>query len=86
MEARKRVLAGSLSVRQTEKLVDRMKNPAKAKPPSKAAVQLRAEEDTLRRKLGTKVSITRKGKRGRIVIEFYSDDELESILARIKGS
>ena len=86
LTARNRVLAGSLSVRQTEKLVDRLKNPAKVKAPSSVAVQLKAEEEKLRRKLGTKVSISRKGKRGRIVIEFYSDDELESIISRIKGT
>ena len=84
--ARNKVLAGGLSVRQTEKLVERLKNPAKVKSPSKAAVQMKAEEDSLRRKLGTKVSITRKGKTGRIVIEFYSDDELEAIISRIKGA
>lgn len=84
LQARAKVLAGSLSVRKTEKLVERLKNPRPAAAPTKAAVQLKAEEESLRRRLGTKVSISKKGKRGRIVIEFYSDDELESILAKIK--
>ena len=84
LQARNRVLAGSLSVRKTEQLVERLKNPRPAKAPPKAAVQLKAEEDRLRRRLGTKVSISKKGKRGRIVIEFYSEEELESILSKIK--
>ena len=84
LQARNRVLAGSLSVRKTEQLVERLKNPRPQKAPPKAAVQLKAEEDRLRRRLGTKVSISKKGKRGRIVIEFYSEEELESILSKIK--
>ena len=86
LNARNKVLTDSLSVRQTEKLVERLKNPDKPKIPPKAAVQMKAEEDRLRRKLGTKVSITKKGKTGRIIIEFYSNDELETIISRIKGA
>lgn len=42
-------------------------------------------EDGLRRLLGTKVSLHKRKDRGRIEIEFYSDDELERILSFLFG-
>ncbi|HEU4402539.1 MAG TPA: ParB/RepB/Spo0J family partition protein [Candidatus Polarisedimenticolia bacterium] len=40
---------------------------------------VRAAEDRLCRALATKVRINKKGKRGRIEIEFYSDEELDRL-------
>ena len=42
-------------------------------------------EDELKKKLGTKVKIKRKGKRGSINIEFYSDAELDRLLEFLRG-
>ncbi len=36
--------------------------------------------DNLKGSLGTKVEIKRQGKEGRIVVFFYSDDELDRLL------
>lgn len=83
LEAREQILGMNLTVRQTEKLVERLKSPRPAPSPAPAAVQLKAEEDRLRRHLGTKVAITKRGKRGRIVIEFYSEEELDRLLGTI---
>ena len=44
----------------------------------------RVEED-LRRSLGTKVSLARSRKGGRIVIEYYSDEELGRLYDRLTG-
>ena len=44
----------------------------------------RVEED-LRRRLGTKVSLSRSRKGGRIVIEYYSDEELGRLYERLIG-
>ncbi|MBI5077217.1 ParB/RepB/Spo0J family partition protein [Candidatus Falkowbacteria bacterium] len=44
---------------------------------------LEEKEDQLRRALDTKVNINQKGERGQIIIEFYSDEELDSIINRI---
>ena len=41
--------------------------------------------DDLRRWLNTKVKIVQRGKRGRIIVEFYSTEELERIVEKIKG-
>ena len=45
----------------------------------------RVEED-LRRSLGTKVILARTRRGGRIVIEYYSDDDLGRIYERIVGA
>ena len=69
-----------LSVRQIEKLAKEVKEPAsKPKPKKKSADEKRVEED-LRKALGTKVNLNRKGKKGKIEIEFYSSEELERLI------
>jgi ParB family chromosome partitioning protein len=35
---------------------------------------------------GTRVSVTRRGSQGKIVVEFYSDEELRGILDRLNRS
>ena len=76
------IVKKGLSVREAEALANKLKNPAKEKKP-KVASELKAVEDRLRKSLGTKVSVTAKAKGGRIVIEYYSAEELDSILEKI---
>lgn len=85
LAARAKVLHRRLTVRQTERLVEQMRNPARVRPRPPAFVQLKAEEDELRARLGTKVSVIRRGQTGRIVIEFFSDEELSRLLDFFKG-
>ena len=84
LSARAKVLHKRLSVRETEQLVDRLSSPRSPRRPASAAGQLSAEADSLRSSLGTKVSINRRGQRGRIVIEFFSDEELDRLLDLLK--
>ena len=42
-------------------------------------------EEELRRSLGTKVSLARSRRGGRIVIEYYSDEELGRLYERLTG-
>jgi ParB family chromosome partitioning protein len=74
------VIARGLSVRDTETLVKRLlERGADSTAPSPAKpidVHTRAAEDQLRLTLGTRVRIVRRGTRGRIEIEFVSEDEL----------
>jgi len=37
-------------------------------------------QDDLKRSLGTKVEIRKRGKKGTVVVHFYSDDELDRLL------
>jgi ParB family chromosome partitioning protein len=78
-----------LSVRQTEELVRRLREPRAARSVAAPATRLdpdleRVEED-LRQRLGTKVSLSRSRKGGRIVIEYYSDEELGRLYERLIG-
>lgn len=75
-----------LSVRQIEKLSKETKAPAKkpAKKVSKSADEKRVEED-LKNALGTRVNLNRKGKKGKIEIEFYSSDDLERLIELLKS-
>ena len=81
------VVARGLSVRQTEELVRRLKEqPATAKTQARTTdgEMDRLEED-LRTALGTKVQIARSRKGGRIVIEYYSDEEFSRLFDRLTG-
>lgn len=70
-----------LSVRQIEALAKESKQPQATKKPRKVktADEKRVEED-LKNALGTKVNLNRKGRGGKIEIEFYSADELERLI------
>ena len=41
---------------------------------------LQSLEDQLKRSLGTKVEIRKRGGRGQIMVHFYSDDELDRLM------
>ena len=74
------VIARSLSVRETESLVKKLVEAGKphraAAEPKPADVHTRAAEDRLKLLLGTRVRIVRQGTRGRIEIDFVSEEEL----------
>jgi ParB family chromosome partitioning protein len=80
----KEILAKGLSVRQTEALIKRTGTEAKPaagkKAGDSAAAHLSSLADKFSRIFGTKVRIIRKGRRGKIEIEFYSDDDLNRLL------
>jgi ParB family chromosome partitioning protein len=73
------VIARNLSVRETESLVKRFADAGRLEQkaaPKPVDVHTRAAEDRLRLALGTRVRIVRQGARGRIEIDFASEDEL----------
>lgn len=81
-----KVFDEKLSVRETEKLVKDLKNPKK--PKEKKVIQnafvYTDLENRMKEILGTKVSIAAKGNgKGKIEIEYYSDDELERMFEMI---
>jgi ParB family chromosome partitioning protein len=86
--AAKAVIDDDLSVRQTEELVRRLRTP---REPTAARVdrmpdpELERVEEDLRRALGTKVSMARSRRGGRIVIEYYGQDELNRLYDRLMG-
>lgn len=73
------VISGGLSVRATEVLVRKITEPPAAveiPEVSEKDVHTRQAEERLRVVLGTRVTIQRKGKGGRVEIEFVNEDEL----------
>ncbi len=83
-------IARGLSVRQLEELARRLRDEAGGTPrPAAGARQPDAEiervEDELRRALGTKVRLARSRRGGRIIIEWYGNEELERLYERLTG-
>ncbi|KXG73852.1 ParB/RepB/Spo0J family partition protein [Thermotalea metallivorans] len=81
-EIAKEVDEKGLSVRETEALVAKiLKGKIKKALPKKAKdTSLLFLEDALKSILGTKVNIIRGKKKGKIEIEYYSDEELERLV------
>jgi ParB family chromosome partitioning protein len=82
------VIGQDLSVRQTEELVRRLREPRHeptVRPQRAIDPDLERVEEDLRRALGTKVSLARSRRGGRIVIEYYSDEELGRLYDRLTG-
>jgi ParB family chromosome partitioning protein len=81
------IITRNLSVRETESMVKKIADDgpprAAAAPPEPADVHTRAAEENLRLALGTRVRIVRRGSRGRIEIDFNSEDELIRIFEQL---
>ena len=81
----KLVTAGNLSVRQTEKLIEQSiiaKQPV-VRPPR--TTQGRDLEDRLQKRLGTKVTLHPRGQGGKLVIHYFSSDELDGVVETLLG-
>jgi ParB family transcriptional regulator, chromosome partitioning protein len=89
--AAQKVMALSLSVRQTESYVQGLINPeTKEKKESKANTQpedpnVREAQDRIRRTLGLKVRIEDKKGKGRVIIEYSGLEDFDAILTALGG-
>lgn len=82
-----RIVKDRLSVRDTEKLVKNLNQPVKKTPKKqlKNDFVYKDMEEQLKQTIGTKVKINRKSENeGKIEIEYYSQDDLEKIVAYFK--
>jgi ParB family chromosome partitioning protein len=83
-EIRGLIIKKSLSVRQTEALVKKTLAPKKPKSPkNESDYYIGSLSKDLQKSLGTKVAIKRKGEKGRIIIEFYSDEDLDRLIDKL---
>jgi ParB family chromosome partitioning protein len=84
----RRIIKEGLSVREAESLVGEPPR-KRARPPAPSVtprdVHLEAVEEELRRLLGTRVRVTRRADKGKIEIEFYSEEDLDRILEVFEG-
>lgn len=75
------IIASQLSVRETEKLIQKMGEVKEKKEKTPVINPFYKEiQEGLQHLLGTKVQITQGKKKGKIEIEYYSEDELERII------
>ena len=76
------VLDKGLSVRQTEALVKALQKEKKprARTEDMLAIYLADLEKNLGSQLGRKVHIQHRGKKGKLELEYYSEDDLETLL------
>ena len=82
------VVERGLNVRQTERIVRRLRTPKAAAPARARRIdpEVEALTESLRRSLGTKVTLQRnKSGNGSVTIHFYSDEELDGLLERLLG-
>ncbi|MBW2677411.1 MAG: ParB/RepB/Spo0J family partition protein [Deltaproteobacteria bacterium] len=78
------VTSKSLSVRETEALVKKLKTgktSPKKRDVNSTDLHLSRIAEELSRHYGTKVEIKRHGRKGKVEIEFYGDDDLDRLLA-----
>ena len=81
------VLKRRLSVRQTEELVRRMHSPTTSSARQRTrSPETEALERDFREALGTKVDLFRTRQGGRLVIHYYSEEDLQMLYDRIVGS
>ena len=86
-EAAARVVKEQLSVRQTEALIKSLQKEKKERPQTQGpdlSLYLGELEKDLAGRLGRKVKIAHKGKKGRIELEYYSEQDLETLLELLR--
>ncbi len=81
-EIAEKVIEEGLNVRQLEKLVQSLNQdkPKTEKLPVKKAKYIKDIEDKLKNILGTKVNLSKNKNKGKIEIEYYSEEELDRLL------
>jgi ParB family chromosome partitioning protein len=83
LQIAKRIVSEQLSVRQTEQLVAGQKSRGSAKHPKTEPNKFHHLEDQLRKHFGTKVQVKTGARGGQLVIQYYSDEELDRLTALI---
>lgn len=79
-EIARKAMNDKLTVRDFEKLVKSLTNPAPAKPkPPAQSLELKDLVERMQRVLATKVSVFGNDKKGRIFIDYFSSDDLDRI-------
>jgi ParB family transcriptional regulator, chromosome partitioning protein len=86
VEVCERIVKEGLSVRQVEKLCGQPKTKETGKPKSEKDIHLREVEEGLTGYLGTRVVINPgKAGAGEIVVRYFSAEDLERVVDRMKG-
>ena len=84
----RQVVSKGLSVRQTEALVKSLqeeREESEPREPTSEEIYFSGVAEDLSRRYGTRVKIKRKGKRGKLEIEFYDNEDLDRLLRMLNG-
>lgn len=85
--ALKTIVDHQLNVRQAEELVRKLTGERPSRKPMPIPIpEIAALEERLRKHLGTRVRLRRRGRGGTVVIHFYSDEELDALIDTIVGN
>jgi ParB family chromosome partitioning protein len=79
------VISKGLSVRQTEALVKKLKSRPREKSPKPNESYFQTVAEDLSRRFGTKVNIKKNGEKGKVEIEFYSNDDLDRLFELLQA-
>jgi ParB family chromosome partitioning protein len=86
----RRIISENLSVRAAEALIQKLRDrkPKASRPKERTseAVYMESLADDLTRHLGSRVKITWRRNLGKLEIEFYSNEDLDRLIARLKTS
>lgn len=83
LEMLRQIINYKLPVREVENQVKKIKVRSSMNKEARKDPDTLALEEKMREALGTRVSIKKRGSRGSIVVEFYSQEELFSLVSRI---
>lgn len=88
IRVKKRIIQDGMSVREVENLIRGFKNGVHVEHRAQTIVldpQLKFIEQEMTKILGTKVKIKPKGKKGKVVIDYYGPDDLDRIFNAVIG-
>lgn len=83
IEWARKIVSESLTVREIERTAPGKPRTKKRRGLRNISPQIQAIEDAIETHLGTRAKITPRGKGGILWIEYYSDEELESVLEKM---
>jgi ParB family chromosome partitioning protein len=78
--AAEEIIKKEMSVRETESYIKKIQTKAKVKKIDDNQIENKSIEETIQKSLGTKVKFLPGKNKGKIVIEYYSNDELERLM------
>ncbi|MFA5358851.1 MAG: ParB/RepB/Spo0J family partition protein [Patescibacteria group bacterium] len=81
----KKIISDELNVREAEHEAQRVSPPTKksARSITLPDASVLAQEEELRKRLGTKVKIEKKDGKGKIIVEFFSEEELNDLIDKM---
>lgn len=78
------IIKNNLTVRDVENIIKHLNNPKKENAPKEKSLEIKDFEDKIKRVFSTKVQIKGTDSKGKIVIDYYSKDDLERIYDILK--